>query len=1444
MLLATYLGLLLFTATPACQRWLAGKVGDVLSDELQTTVRLGNARIGLFNRLIIDDLLLEDQQTDTLLFASRLSAKINLAQLIRGRVRIGNVQLFGYDINLRQRAADKPYNFQFVVDKLSNPESDDEPVNLRISSFIVRRGSLRHHIDYEPFTNHFTPAHFELQDLSIKGEIHTIEEDSINVNISELRFFESINSLRLDNLRGKFISSAQKTLISDVSISLEHSEISLPMIRLDGPIDQWQDANGTAYISGRLTPSDLKMLVPQLASIDQPFTLRTSLIKRARQLQLSTLTLETGGFALDATARAQINWQDTTLSYPIQSARVDVRHLRASHSFLQSTLAALSQPSASPILTPAAAQTIERLGDVQFSGLLNSDFQKKLLTSQVQLTTSLGSAKLSGQLANDDAYQFNLQTTDWQLASLFDTPEAFPINDLSLTADLRGSVQHKTSDGTIQVQGLSAFGTRIDHIQSTIALTPRQIRSTTTVEDDDYSFRFSTHVNSELDLAFDVHQLNLLKGTVSLEDLHIRKADKTYDLRQLQLAMTHDDASRHLLLQSDFIDAHVDGHFRYDHLLPMAQHLMHQAMPSLVEAPCENMTADAEQVTFHAQFWDIEKLLNILDIDMELPQAGSVNGSIDLPRQRMSLTADLPHFIYASQHFKDSKLTFRQFGDSLSAELKSRRLMEEGPVDFALNTFGRNDHLTSTIQWDNHDTPSQRGEVFTQTHFLANENHQLAADMKMLKGHFVLSDTIWNVHESNLLLRQSVADIRGFEISQAGRHLRVHGRISQNDSDTLYADLKGINLSYIFELIDFHDLEFEGLATGKVQVHDLSKDFAVDAKLEVKDFAINGGLLGTLQVTGGFGRKDHNAIDLDAYIQEPEHHQISHILGLIKPGHQPGRGLELDIQAQHLNTYFINDFTKSIFTDLQGHASGYAYLHGPFRQLDLEGELAMDDAALTIDVLNTRYHVEPGDSVHLTKDGIQFRNVRVHDMLHDAAMTEPNPHSHNGVLNGELHYQHFKNINYTFDIEAQNFLGYNFREFGDQNFYGTVYADGRVHIEGKPGTLQVDVTCQPTSGTTFTYNASSPEAKTDNAFITFKSSSPTPQRESLASPNSSHPTEASEEKNEESDNPMDIFINFDINVTPAAQMRLLMDARTDDYINLAGNGNIRAYFHNKGRFQMYGTYHLDHGTYKLSLQDVIHKEFRFMPGGTIVFGGSPMKGELNMQAVYTVPSVSLNDLASGSNFSSSNVRVNCLMNITGRAEQPQVSFDFDIPNVNEDEKQMVRSLISTEEERNLQVVYLLGIGRFYSYALDTGRSQTNAAMQGLLSSTLSGQINELLSNMIGNGNWNFGTSLTTGDMGWNEVDVEGMLSGRLLNNRLLINGTFGYRDTPMANTNFIGDFDVQWLLTPSGNVRLKAYSETNDRYFTKTALTTQGIGIQVKKDFKSLGELFRKSKAE
>ena len=76
-----------------------------------------------------------------------------------------------------------------------------------------------------------------------------------------------------------------------------------------------------------------------------------------------------------------------------------------------------------------------------------------------------------------------------------------------------------------------------------------------------------------------------------------------------------------------------------------------------------------------------------------------------------------------------------------------------------------------------------------------------------------------------------------------------------------------------------------------------------------------------------------------------------------------------------------------------------------------------------------------------------------------------------------------------------------------------------------------------------------------------------------------------------------------------------------------------------------------------------------------------------------------------------------------------------------------------------------------------------------------------------------------------------MLRGRLLDNRLQINGNLGYRENPITDRNFIGDFELSWLMSPNYNWNIKAYSKTNDRYFSKTDLTIQGIGTSILFEF-------------
>lgn len=1424
-----------------------------MSDELATEVRMGNARLGLFNRIVLDDVLVCDQNADTLLSAARLSAKMDVWQLMQGRVRIENIQLFGYDIRLRRTAPDVPYNFQFIIDRFASQDTTRTPLDLQAGSIIIRRGTLSHDLDYQPHSDRFTLAHVRLSGLGLQASIKALTDDSVSLAINELKCKESRSGFVLNNLQCRLDATHSHALLTDFNITLPHSFVSIPELRTEGPLSALTDLHVETYFQGHLTPSDLQAFVPQLSPLEMAVNLSGEAAKHDRHITVSQLTCNAEGMDIALNAHAQVNLQDSTVAPPFDEIVLHLQRGDVQQPFVRQVLGALSTSTAlsdstaqhpsSALVSPEIVKKVYLLGDISITGEVTGSARPRCVQTDLQVATSIGKALLRGSLTDSHAFELHAETQDFRLATLLNTnpssttKDDFPVDHITLNADLQGSTKARTAKGKLVLTDLSVKGTNINRISADIDLRTNHLLADVTSDDDEYAMHLNVDLR-DFDLEhIDLNTLETLQGQVTLDDVRIRSTLHNYDLHQLKVAMHNDADGHHLTARGDFINAHADGQFRFASLVPTVQHFMHRIAPSLIPDRKGGKTAHSpslDQMTFSLHAWNANPIFNLLDFDIQLPEAAYVNGSIDAQAESLMLNVDLPRIIYGAEDLRSVCIMARQKNDSINAQLSVQRMMEDGPVELTASAEGGNDLIQSMIGWDNHQSPAQRGALNAFARFFRDEQHQLGAEVDLRQGQLVISDTIWNLQASKLMLHNGVVDVENFGLSQFDRHLRVDGRVSKDVGDTLYADLQGMKIEYILGLIDFHDVEMAGAATGRIKIHDIFKSVAVDADLTVKDFTLNDGLLGTVYVTGGFGRKDDRAIDLNALIQEPDHHDISHVVGLIKPGHEEGRGLQLDIQARHLNIYFINAFTEGIFNNMQGCASGHAYLHGPFKRLDLEGDLVVDTLSTGINVLGTHYHLLGGDSLHFHPGGIRFPNVQIYDDYHVQGS-----YQHRAELSGELRYRHFKDIEYDFDIKAHNLLGYDFRDFGDESFYGTVFADGTVTLSGQPGALNVDLRCRPTNGTVFTYNVSTPETLTDNKFITFVSATPN-AAEHTAQTTHPAPTErtSTTDSGDEDSESNDIHVNFDLDITPDAQMRLLMDPRSEDYITLYGNGHIRASFYNKGRFQMYGAYRVDHGTYRLSLQDVIRKEFHFQPGGTIVFGGQPLKAALNLQAIYTVPSVSLNDLAAGSNFSNASVRVNCLMNLSGLAERPQVSFDFDIPNVNEDEKQMVRSLISTEEERNLQIIYLLGIGRFYTYGLESDESQASAAVQSLLSSTLSGQLNQFLSNAIGNGNWNFGTNLSTGTLGWQDMDVEGSLSGRLLNNRLLINGTFGYRDTPIANTNFIGDFDVQWLLTSSGNLSLKAYSETNDRYFTKTALTTQGIGIKVKKDFNTLRELF------
>ena len=151
---------------------------------------------------------------------------------------------------------------------------------------------------------------------------------------------------------------------------------------------------------------------------------------------------------------------------------------------------------------------------------------------------------------------------------------------------------------------------------------------------------------------------------------------------------------------------------------------------------------------------------------------------------------------------------------------------------------------------------------------------------------------------------------------------------------------------------------------------------------------------------------------------------------------------------------------------------------------------------------------------------------------------------------------------------------------------------------------------------------------------------------------------------------------------------------------------------------------------------------------------------------------------------------------------------------------------------NRQIIYLLTLNRFYTPDYMASTTKGNELFS-VASSTLAGQLGNMLGKL--SDSWSIAPNLRSDRGDFSDVEVDVALSSRLLNNRLIFNGNFGYRDKTLNSNQFIGDFDIEYLLNKKGSWRLKAYNRYNDRnYYLRTAQTTQGVGIVYRHEFDNM----------
>ena len=1445
---------------PQVQQFTGNKISDLLGETLGTKVSIGRVDLGFFDRIIIDDVNIYDQQQKLMLVVSRMSVKIDIIPLASGRVSISSAQLFGANARFYQQNAEAKPNFQFVLDSLASKDTTSStPLDLRINSLIIRRSSaIYDRLDIERTRDQFNPAHLRFSNISGHINLKALKDDSLNINVKRLSLMEK-SGLDLKRLSFRLRAGRHEAILEDFALQMPSSDLRIDSLKARYKSDEKGLIPGSLRFSGQIkdaiiTPSDLRCFIPSLKNFQRGIYLSTNFDGTDKRIMIPEMQVATQEKDIDISINGWVaNW-DEKLAWHLQMNQIALAE--TSLDFLTKTFSLPEELKRIGSLRVTGFFDRSEKGETTLKSLLQSDagnvdvqfdmnasqqFNSSLSTEGFNLKQVLADDKLGSIITQVSAkglwrqqpqkpdvsvtgtiHQFdynNYSFNDISLDGSYKNGQisgVFNIDDPNLWAHLEGEVsenlfqQSPTKAGNIQLQG------SISHFS------PANIHLT-----DQFG---SSAFTAEITADFTARRLQDAQGSVRISHFEATATDEqpSYQLDNLILSAGYDDDIHFISLKSDFADAELKGRFNYQTLAQSFINLLGSRLPTLPGLPPIKKGTD-NNFNLRLIMSKTDWLKRFFDVNLQLGQPLSLIARVNDQTDDLTLEGHLPSFAYDDAWYYNSHISILSPADSLNGVFSIQKQMDDGQrMDLSLQAKAANNNINTSLVWNNHEEKeSMSGQLNTIIQLYHNQENKPEAHVNIQPSHIILNNTMWDIEPSNVLYSSKRLLVNQFAVSHGQQHIIIDGIASEHDSDTLKVDLNEMEVAYILDLVNFHTVEFSGKASGRAMVSSIFSRFAANADLVVDDFKFENGRMGTLHAKADWNQEAEQ-IDINAIADDgPE--AKTHINGYVSPTHET---IDLGIRAEGTYLDFMYSFTQTFLSQITGHANGDVRLAGTLDNINLTGGLVVDGEA-TVTALNTTYKLQR-DTVVMIPDEIELKHMAVYDRDGNQAF-----------LSGAIHHEHLTNLSFDLSVDANNLLAYDFTDFGDSNFYGTVYASGNVGIHGHGNDVIIDCDVTPQKNSVFVYNAATPDAISSQEFIEWEDIDDSDDTVlSGKTVNKASPTRATD---------TDIYINFLINTTPNATLRLLMDAATKDYITLNGEGAIRATFHNKGDFNMFGTYTVDHGTYGITIQNIIKKNFTFNRGGTIVFGGDPYQAALNLQAVYTVNGVSLSDLNIGNSFTNNTIRVNCLMNIGGRPAMPQVDFDLEMPTVNADEQQMVRSVINGQQEMNQQVVYLLAIGRFYYQGVNNSTTeqqsdQTTLAMQSFLSGTLSTQINTLLGSLIKNENWNFGANISTGNEGWHNAEYEGIINGRMFDNRLLFNGQFGYRDNvTQASPSFIGDFDLQYLLYPSGNLALKVYNQTNDRYFTKSSLNTQGIGIIMKKDFSNLKDLFtstrRKGKA-
>ncbi|HLP10651.1 MAG TPA: translocation/assembly module TamB domain-containing protein [Flavobacteriales bacterium] len=1440
------------------QTYLAQILAGYMSGELNAKVSIERVEIDLLKRVELKGLLVKDLRNDTILYAPSMKCVLQNYSVRKRYIQLNEITLTGPRIKIAKYKGEKDLNFQFIADYFddgpSDPNKKSKPWKISCSRIKVKGGNFsmdNFNKTYSKFGVDFD--HLGLFPLNVNLSEFKNYGDTTSLTIRNLSLIEKSGFI-LDTLNSKLKVTPSSLTFSPLRMKTPYSVIKSPYLTFSfNDFEDFDDFEAKVRMSSFISATtlnlgDLSYFAHELQGADQNILLNGKFEGTVDDFEATRFTF---GYTPNTMIIGDFRIKDIT---HIKKAYFDlqIKKLKAS----QKDLAQFKIPPYGKEDYLDLPDEVRNLGDIDYVGKFKGTLDE--FSTSGNLLSSIGSATTDlNYKVNPETKQYavngKINLREFNVGTLLDDNS---LGKMTSTIDLTASGRDfkKTMNVNVKadVQSLVyndyAYHNTIVNgkIRNETFIGNFKIRDPNISLDYDGYFDYGRRVKGKMVPVYDftatvsnayITRLNFgnrdesakvsfeirttgqginpddLRGTVNVRDIVFVEKDVAYDFNNLRIkAEELTDSTKKLSLKSEVATVNIEGIFNFKELPNVFVGILSKAVPSMFDNRVVKVDS-YEKFEYKIEILDFTKIQKLFIPELELSRNIVFDGRFDSRQDIFKFQGkNIARLKYGDQYLEDLKIISKNNGDFLSTDIKAQNFFINDSIqlqNFRLEMQAFNNNTESHITWKNKPTGNS-GDLTVLGTIVSHDNFNFTLQPSEIK---IAQGTWKNENPAKIEIDSTTIRVSDFDARNGAQSISIDGVISKSEQDQLVASLCNFKLETITPLLIGQDLSFKGDVNGNIVLGNVYTRPDFVNSIAIDSFFVNNQWVGDFSATNYYEKGSDRVVTVGELSRKG-------IPSLDVKGNyyldRKENNFDYRILFKGTNLAFLNGFLPpDIVSNFQSLADGEIKLTGSPDEPQFNGKLKIHNGSIKVTMLNTSYFLENGE-IEVMPDMIALNKLTIQDVR-----------GNGGTVNGTYNHKNFTNGDYAFDLNFNKMLCLNTTEDMNEIYYGKAYASGTASIQGYGDKIDVVIDAKTEKNTKLTMPMYGVGDVTVGDFVIFESDKDTSNSEKKI-------------------NLDGITMTFDFRVTPEAEINIVFDKLSGAQLKARGAGDIKMEITPLGDFLMNGTYEVDNpSTYKLAMQSIINKNFIVAKGGTIKWYGDPLNAEIDITAVYPVKA-SVFDIMPVDIQSSyrKNMDVKVEIQLKNSLFKPDFVFDINIPKADENVRAALASVKSTNQELFRQSMSLLLINKFLTpaNAIGTTAANTGASSAANYSSELlTNQLNSLLSQI--SKDYDIGINYKPGDE-ITGTEVALALSTQTLNGRLNISTNVGVSSSAAAAANqsqnsLIGDFNIEYLLTEDGNIRVRGYNESNafDITNSQQAPYTQGMAIFYQKDFDNSKQL-------